>query len=68
MGASLSVAVAAGLVSGARSLRGEALRARTASSETRDPKAAAALERAARGMEGYAFLLSTVAELCVGRQ
>jgi len=60
----LSTAAAAGLVAGAKSLRGEAMRARTAALRTPDLDARAALERAARGMDGYAFLLTALAELC----
>lgn len=59
----LSTAAAAGLLTGARSLRGEALRARTAAARTTDREAAAALCRAARGMESYAFLLAVLGEL-----
>ena len=59
----LSIAAAAGLLTGARSLRGEALRARTAARRTTDREAAAALHRAARGMESYAFLLTALGEL-----
>ena len=61
---SLSTTAAAGLIAGARSLRGEAIRARTAALRTEDPEARAALERAARGMDSYAFLLAVLAELC----
>lgn len=60
---SLSTAAAAGLVSGARSLGKEALAARVAAERTADPVAATALRRAARGMESYAYLLSTLADL-----